>query len=104
LAQSEAEKEVWNANKEAAPTAETFDDSAVPFVEAKKEESSRAPQLSTTQIPCPKCKSMNPDNAEKCSNCQTILLLPCDSCHKMISAFAEECEYCHAKYKIDKSA
>lgn len=95
-AQSEAEKEVWNANKEAGTTSETFNDSAVPF----NETSTRAPQASTVLIECPKCKTMNPDNAEKCSNCSTVLLLSCDSCHQMMSAFAEECPVCHAKYKV----
>jgi hypothetical protein len=103
-AQSEAEKEVWNANKEAgtsseSASSETFNDSAVPFNDAVSP-STRAPQASTVLIECPKCKTMNPDNAEKCSNCQVVLLLACDSCHQMMSAFAEECPNCKARYKV----
>lgn len=105
-AQAENEKEAWEATKEAnaaAPKSDTFSDKDVPFNDAVTPAPAPATRVPVSTAPaqaCPKCGAMNPGDAEKCSNCQYVLLMACDACHKMISTSAEECPYCHAKYKV----
>jgi RNA polymerase subunit RPABC4/transcription elongation factor Spt4 len=110
-AQAENEKEAWEATKEAnaaaAPKSDTFSDNEVPFVDAAAPStapsvtpSTRVPESTGPAQACPKCRTMNPENAEKCSNCQHVLLMACDACHKMISTSAEVCPYCKAVYKV----
>ena len=106
-AQAEAELEVWNTNKDASvtPIEKSFgdsaaNDSAVPFTDTKKEESSRAPKADVKQEACYKCSALNPVDAEKCSSCQTLLLQACDTCHKMVSVTATECPECKSKFIV----